>query len=85
MPVWPLWALGIAVAVVFYLGLGYLLFAGVRIAIMFTRRVIQHAKLSQRSRDFGGEAFPTLLEVAAARVAPPPAPEPRRQPTRRAA
>ena len=78
-------ALGVVVAIAFYVGLGYLVVAGVRLAIILARRGVREAKLARRSRDFGGEAYPTLLEVAASRVEPGPVSQRPHQPTRRAA
>jgi hypothetical protein len=68
---WPLWAFGVAVAIAFYLGLGYLLVAGVRLALILGRRGLRELRLAQRARDFDGQAHPTLLEVAVSRAREP--------------
>jgi hypothetical protein len=96
---WPLWAFGVLVAGAFYVGLGYLVFSGARLALIVLRRLVQDQRLRQRAASFGGQAHPTLLEVAVSRSRQPvagPAPRPadrgsqrrgreRRQPARRAA
>jgi hypothetical protein len=78
---WPLWALGVLVAIVFYVGLAYLLFAGLRLGLILGRRAARDLRLSQRARDFDGQAYPTLFDVAVARAREPED----RQPSRRAA
>jgi hypothetical protein len=96
MIAWPLWAFGVLVAIVFYLGLGYLLIAGARLALILGRRALRDFRVDQRARDFGGQAHPTLLEVAVSRArepAPwtgsgpdwvePPRPAPRTRPPQR--
>jgi len=69
----PLWLLGIAVAVIVYLAIAFLIFRAVHGARRLVRAGRQSSRVSRRASLYDGQAHPTLLDVAVSRAASAPA------------
>jgi hypothetical protein len=65
---WPLQLAGVAVAIIVYVALGYLLVSGIRMVIGAARRMSRRRRDAERARVYDGEAQPTLFDVAVARA-----------------
>ncbi len=69
---WPLWLIGIAVGIVFYVALAYLVVRGVGMLRQGVRRGASYQRGLREGADvFHGRQRPTLLEVAQERSAEP--------------
>jgi uncharacterized membrane protein len=65
---WPLQAAGVAVAIIVYVALGYLLVSGIRLVITTVRQMSRNRRDADRARIYDGQAHPTLFDVAVARA-----------------
>jgi hypothetical protein len=78
---WPLWLAGVAVAIIVYVALGYLLVSGIRMIIGAGRQMSRKRRDAERASVYDGQTHPTLFDVAVARAVQ----EPHRETTRRQA
>jgi hypothetical protein len=65
---WPLQLAGVAVAIIVYVALGYLLVTGLRLTSAAWRRMSRKRRDAERARVYDGQAHPTLFDVAVARA-----------------
>ena len=65
---WPLQLAGVAVAIIVYVALGYVLVSGIRTIVVAGRQMSRRRRDADRARVYDGQAHPTLFDVAVARA-----------------